>query len=120
MKTKLTHVRANVRELHKAIKWYETVLGFECNGTDINDRWQYADFATETGAVFAIAVGENVPSYGRFNFDVDDVDTMWNKLKDKAEIVQSIETMPYGTRKFTIKDLDGNELGFVQQNFILR
>ena len=116
MKTKLTHVRANVRDLHRAIEWYETVLGFECIGTDINDRWQYAGFASENGAVFSIAVDPK-PSHGRFNFDVDNVDSLWQSLKDRVDIVQPIETMPYGTRKFTIKDPDGNELGFVQQNF---
>jgi predicted enzyme related to lactoylglutathione lyase len=115
MKTKLTHVRVNVCDIHKAVEWYETVLGFECNGIDINERWAYADFNHETGAVFALTVDKNVPSYGRFNFDVDDVDLLWKRLKDKVEIIQNIETMPYGTRKFTIKDLDGNELGFVQQ-----
>ena len=117
MKTKLTHVRANVSNLSKAIEWYEAVLGFECTGADINDQWQYADFANDGGAVFAIAVDANVPSHGRFNFDVDNADALWEKLKDKASIIQPIETMPYGTRKFTIADLDGNELGFVQQKF---
>ncbi len=117
MKTKLTHVRANVRDLQKAIEWYENVLGFEGTGADINDKWQYIDFKCGEGAVFALAVDENVPSHGRFNFEVNNVDDLWEKLKDKVEIVQPIETMTYGTRKFTIKDLDGNELGFVQQNF---
>ncbi|MDR0812427.1 MAG: VOC family protein [Oscillospiraceae bacterium] len=116
MKTRLTHIRANVRDLDKAVEWYESVLGFECVNRSVNDRWAYADFAQEEGAVFAIMVDENVPSRGRFNFDVDDADALWSRLKDKTEIVEPIETMPYGTRKFTIKDLDGNELGFVQQN----
>lgn len=115
MKTKLAHVRANVRDLHKAIEWYEKILEFECTGADINDKWSYADFASESGAVFAIAVDENVPTHGRFNFDIDDIDSLWERLKDKVEIVQELEAMPYGTRKFTIKDLDGNELGFVKQ-----
>ena len=117
MKTRLTHIRANVRDLYKAIEWYETILGFECTGADANDRWAYADFEFGEGAVFAIAVDENVPSHGRFNFDVDNVDLLWERIKDKVCVLQEIETMPYGTRKFTIKDLDGNELGFVQQNF---
>ena len=112
MKTRLMHVRANVTDLHKAIEWYETVLGFKCTGADINDRWQYADFECGEGAAFAIAVDETGPSHARFNFDVDDVDALWERLEDKVEVVQPIETMPYGTRKFTIKDLDGNELGF--------
>ena len=115
MRTRLTHVRANVRDLHKAIEWYENVLGFECTGADINDRWQYADFACGEGAVFAIMVDKKVPSCARFNFDVDDVDSLWEKLKNKVVVIQPIETMPYGTRKFTITDPDGNELGFVQQ-----
>jgi predicted enzyme related to lactoylglutathione lyase len=118
MKTKLTHVRVNVRNIHKSVEWYETILGFECNGIDINDRWSYADFKSETGAVFAIMEDKNVPSCGRFNFEVEQVDSLWEKLKDKVEIIQEIETMPYGTRKFTIKDLDGNELGFVQQKIM--
>jgi len=115
VKTSLTHVRANVRDLQKAIEWYESKLGFECTGADINERWQYADFVCGEGAVFAIMVDEKVPSAARFNFDVADVDTLWEKLKNSVTIIQPIETMPYGTRKFTITDLDGNELGFVQQ-----
>jgi len=115
MKTNLSHVRANVRDLHKAIEWYENILSFECTGADINERWQYADFVCGSGAVFAIMVDLKVPSNARFNFDVDDVDALWHKLKDKVNVIQPIETMPYGTRKFTITDLDGNELGFVQQ-----
>lgn len=115
MKTRLTHVRANVRNLQKAIAWYESHLGFECTGADINDRWQYADFKCGEGAVFAIVVDGKVPSAARFNFDVDDVDALWNRLKNNVNVIQPIETMPYGTRKFTITDLDGNELGFVEQ-----
>jgi catechol 2,3-dioxygenase-like lactoylglutathione lyase family enzyme len=119
MKIRLTHVRANVSDLLKSIQWYENVLGFECTGADINEKWSYADFYCGEGAVFAIAVSDKVPSYGRFNFDVDNVDDLWDKLKNKVNIIESIQTMPYGTRKFTILDIDGNELGFVQQNFVV-
>lgn len=115
MKTRLSHVRANVSDLHKAIKWYEDVLGFENNGVDINEKWQYVDFKSKDGAVFALSVSENIPSHGRFNFDVENIDELWKKLKDKVRIIEPIQTMPYGTRKFTISDPDGNELGFVQQ-----
>ena len=115
MKTKLMHARANVADLRRAIEWYETVLGFECTGADINDRWQYADFVRGEGATFAIAVDKIGPSHARFNFDVDDAQALWGQLKDKVEVIQPLETMPYGTIKFTIKDLDGNELGFCQE-----
>jgi uncharacterized glyoxalase superfamily protein PhnB len=31
-----------------------------------------------------------------------------------AEVIEPLQDTPYGTRKFTIRDPDGNELGFVQ------
>lgn len=117
MKTRLTHTRANVTDLHKSIAWYENVLGFECLGADITDRWQYAQFKCAEGASFSIMVAEISGTSARFNFKVDDVDTLWESLKDKVNIVETIETMPYGNRKFTIADPDGNELGFVQEKY---
>ena len=47
-----------------------------------------------------------------FNFDAEDVDALWENLKDKVEIVKPLFDTAYGTREFTIRDLDGNELGF--------
>lgn len=114
MKTNLMHVRANVSDLHKSIEWYENILGFECTGADITERWSYADFICGEGATFAIAVSDQGASSARFNFDVENVDELWEQLRDKVTVVERIETMPYGARKFTIADPDGNELGFVQ------
>lgn len=117
MKTKLTHTRANVSDLHKSIEWYETILGFECLGADITDRWQYAQFDCAEGASFSIMVADTSGTSARFNFKVEDVDTLWQSLKGKATVIEGIETMPYGNRKFTIADPDGNELGFVQERY---
>ena len=114
MKTKLTHVRANVRDLQKALEWYETVLGFEVHTVYPKENPTYADFEEGTGACFSIMVDNNVPSYGRFNFEADDVERLWHELKGKVEVVEPLFTTPYGTTKFTIKDLDGNELGFTK------
>lgn len=62
-------------------------------------------------------VADTSGSSARFNFSVDDVDALWERLKDKVTVVEPIETMPYGNRKFTIADPDGNELGFVQKGY---
>lgn len=117
MKTRLTHTRANVSDLNKSIDWYKNVLGFECLGADITDRWQYAQFECAEGASLSIMVADTSGTSARFNFKVDDVDALWLSLKDKVIIIESIETMPYGNRKFTIADPDGNELGFVQEGY---
>ncbi len=114
MKTKLTHVRANVRDLSSAIKWYEEILGFKVTAIWPKDKPNYVHFEAEAGAAFALMEAEPVPTGARFNFSVEDVDALWEVLKDRVEVVEPLLDTPYGTRKFTIKDLDGNELGFVQ------
>jgi hypothetical protein len=38
------------------------------------------------------------------------VDAWWEKLRDRAEVVEPLFDTPYGTRKFTVKDPDGTSL----------
>ena len=52
----------------------------------------------------------------RHNFSVRDVDAWWQKLRNHVEVVEALFDTPYGTRKFTVKDPDGNELGFVRED----
>ena len=58
---------------------------------------------------------EPVPAHGRYNFTVHDVEGWWSRLRDRATVVEPLHDTPYGTRKFTIADPDGNELGFVKE-----
>jgi predicted enzyme related to lactoylglutathione lyase len=110
---RLTHVRANVSDLDRSIAGYEPVLGLKAEGHWPPDVPNYAHFQTGD-TLFAIMVTDPVPAGGRFNFTVDDVDSWWGRLRDRADVVEPLFDTPYGTRKFTIKDPDGNELGFVR------
>jgi catechol 2,3-dioxygenase-like lactoylglutathione lyase family enzyme len=109
---RLAHVRVNVRDFARSVTWYEAVLGLNATGHWPRDVPTYAHFDTG-GAQFAIAVVEPVPAAGRYNFSVVDVDAWWARLREDADIVEPLHDTPYGTRKFTIRDPDGNELGFV-------
>ena len=115
VKTRLTHARANVRDLAAAIRWYSEVLGFELESHWPPDQPNYAHFVSAEGATFAVMVADPVPCGARFNFTVDDVDALWEQLREKTEIVEPLFDTAYGTRKFTIRDPDGNELGFVRE-----
>lgn len=84
MQTRLLHVRANVRDLDRALAWYRDLLGFELASVWPPERPNYAHFATAEGATFAIGMFEPL------------FDTSW------------------GARKFTILDPDGSELSFVK------
>jgi predicted enzyme related to lactoylglutathione lyase len=107
-------VRANVSDLRRAVEWYTTVLGFEVVSYWPPEEPNYAHFASTGGATFALMEADGRGA--RFNFTVDDPDELWTKLKDKATVVEPLFDTAYGTRKFTIVDLDGNELGFVRND----
>ena len=111
METRLEHARANVSDLGAAIRWYTTVLGFVVEATWPLDQPNYAHFRAESGAVFAIQEADG--RGGRFNFTVEDPRQLWEQLKDKAVVIEALFDTDYGTKKFTIADPDGNELGFV-------
>lgn len=111
VETRLEHARANVSDLKQAIDWYTEFLGFEVEATWPPDEPNYAHFRSASGAVFAIQEADGRGA--RFNFTVDDPDELWQRLRDQVEIVEPLFDTPYGTRKFTIADPDGNELGFV-------
>lgn len=113
MKTKLTHVRVNVSDLKRAVDWYEGVLGFENDGGWPPEKPTYMQFRAAEGAVFSMMEVESGKSYGRLNFVVENVDDLWERLKDKVQVLEPLMDTPWGTRKFTILDPDGNELGFV-------
>ncbi len=114
METRLTHVRANVRKLQEAVAWYSEMLGFEVQNVWPPDGPNYVDFVSAEGAAFSLMVADPVPSGGRFNFSVRNVDTLWRALRERVEVVEPLFETAYGSRKFTIRDLDGNELGFVE------
>ena len=112
---RLEHVRVNVSDFDRAVAWYESILGLPAQSHWPPEAPKYAHF--QTGSTqFALSEMEPVPAAGRYNFSVRDVDAWWAKLRDRAEVVEPLIDTPYGTRKFTIKDPDGNELGFVRED----
>lgn len=111
---RLTHVRANVRDLPSAIVWYEALLGVQAQGHWPPEAPTYAHF-TLGPTQFALGRYDPAPAVGaRFNFEVDDVDAWWARRSPDTDVLEPLQSTPYGTRKFTIRDPDGNELGFVQ------
>ena len=111
---RLARVRVTVRDLTSSIQWYERLLGTNAEGHWPPEAPTYVHF-TLGAAQFALGEYEPAPATGaRFNFEVTDVDAWWERVRATADVVEALFDTPYGTRKFTIRDPDGNELGFVQ------
>lgn len=51
---------------------------------------------------------------GSIYLGVDNVDAIWERLKDHVRIAYPIETMGYGVREFGILDDNGYQLSFAQ------
>ncbi len=113
MKTNLSHIKLGVSDLNRSLKWYTEVLGFEVDSYYPEENPVYYDFKG-TGVCFAIGLAEGGKIYhgGRTNFQTENVDELWENLKNKVDVIEPIWDTPWGTRKFTIADPDGNELGF--------
>ena len=114
MLTRLDHVRANVSDLRRAVAWYSDVLGFEVESFWPPENQNSAHFSAGGGASFAVMEAEG--RGGRFNFAVDGAAELYEALKDTVQVVEPLFDTGYGTRKFTIADPDGNELGFVRNS----
>lgn len=52
---------------------------------------------------------------GSLYVNVDDVDTLWEKLKDKTKICYPVENFEYGMREFAIYDNNGYLIQFGQE-----
>ncbi len=114
---KLQVVTISVSSLEKARRFYVNVLGFEPDIYYEPTRWQ--SFKCEGNGGFGIV---EVPglvrnkSYDIINFTVNDVVSLWQKVREVVSVETPLGVTPYGTHKFVIRDPDGFRLGFVGKN----
>jgi len=116
---KLTAIRPMLytRELDATILFYVKTLGFTL--AERNDDWGWASlYKDEVAMMLAVpnehTVFEKAMFTGSFYFNTDDVEALWNQLKDKVKICYPIETFEWEMREFAIYDNNGYILQFGQ------
>lgn len=100
------------------VQFYTQVLGFECVAR--MDEYPWASLRLDNAAIMISAPNEHEPHNkigftGTFYFNTDDVNSYWEKLKDKARVSYDIETFDFGMREFAIYDNNGYLLQFGQE-----
>lgn len=107
-------------DVKSTIEFYVEILGFkqgEVIPNNENPTWTtlYKD------NVYIMFARRNAHSTiprplmsGSLYLYTDNVDELWNELKDKAEIEYPIENFDYGMREFAIRDCNGYLLQFGQ------
>ncbi|WP_421760698.1 VOC family protein [Devosia sp.] len=105
-------IAADIKEL---VGFYEMI-------TQVSAQWLAPVFAeiVTPGAVLAIGAAETValwqegsaePRANRsvvLEFQVDNIDAEYARLKDKVPLVHGLKTMPWGNTTFQFRDPDGN------------
>jgi catechol 2,3-dioxygenase-like lactoylglutathione lyase family enzyme len=104
-----------VPNIDKSVGFYTDTLGFSV----VNQMEGWAVVQKDGFEVMFALPNEHVPFEkphftGSIYFNVDDVETVWAKLKERVKVVYDLETFPYGMKEFAILDGDGYLLQFGQ------
>ena len=103
--------------LEETVEFYTSKIGFVLN--EKNEDWGWASLSKD-GIGIMFAKPNDTPTFiktnftGSFYFNVDDVETLWNDLKDHVQICYPIESFDWGMREFAIYDNNGYILQFGQ------
>ena len=105
------------KDLQKTTKFYKK-LGFKI--ADQNEDWIWACLQKDDVEIMLAypnegADFERANFTGSFYFVVDNVDELWNQVKDDCEVVYEIETFEWDMREFAIYDNNGYILQFGQK-----
>ena len=103
--------------LQETLTFYTEILGFVCG--EYNEEWQWATLHQNEVELMIAKPNEHtayekIGFTGSFYFEVDDVDLLWEQLRNQVEIVYELETFDWGMKEFAIKDTNGYILQFGQ------
>ena len=103
--------------LQETIDFYTNTLGFICG--DKNDEWGWAAMHNGDIDVMVAKPNEHTPYdkimfSGSFYFTLENVNELWEELKNKCTIAYPIENFEWEMREFAIFDNNGYMLQFGQ------
>ena len=117
---KLNEIRPMLwtKDLKGSVDFYATVLGFRCDA--LNEEWGWASVSCDNVSIMFAFPNAHEPFErpaftGSLYINTDDVDSLWQQLKDKAKVCYPIEDFEYGMREFAVYDNNGYLLQFGQE-----
>jgi uncharacterized glyoxalase superfamily protein PhnB len=107
-------------DLKKTIEFYTKLLGFTCGSVSPDAENPGWCCLQKDGAIIMFS-SRNAHSKiaeptmtGSLYLNIDNVDEVWELLKDKVTIEYPIENFDYGMREFAIRDCNGYIVQFGQ------
>ena len=106
-----------IENMDETIEFYESILDFKCIERH-NNEWAVVN-KDDVFIMFSqrLLKNEHPNTYmtGSLYLNVDDIDVIWQILKDKVSVCFPIENFDYGMREFSIYDNNGYKLQFGQE-----
>ena len=107
-----------VSDMQKSVDFYTGVLGFSVAWRAANDGGGENCMLQGGAANLLLSTGSHLgdkPQFtGTLYFNMVGVTGFFEQIKNKVEMVWSLETMDYGQREFGIRDGDGYTLAFAE------
>lgn len=112
---RLTHLTPvlEVVSIEETIGFYRDVLGFDCVGEETG----WARLRNGSVEIMISLPNAHIPFdkphlTGSLYFNPEDVDALWEQIKEKTTVVYPLENFHYGMREFAIRDNNGYCLNF--------
>jgi len=106
-----------VEDMDETISFYEDILDFKCMDREGN-QWAIMhkdDISIMFSERFYKEKHPNTVMTGSLYINTDNVDVIWQILKDKVRVCYPIENFEYGMREFSIFDCNGYRIQFGQE-----
>ena len=106
------------KDIAGTIQFYKEILGFDC--PNYNENWSWATLSRDGIEMIVAAPNAHMPFEqsaftGSFYFRVNQVDSLWQELKNKARVCYELEEFDYGMKEFAIYDNNGYLLQFGEE-----
>src|SRR5262249_19285658 len=96
-------ITIEVSDLARARDFYENLLGFEPGEFYAPTKCQPYHFGDQYFGIREVAELRPRDDFDITNFELDEVDELWQRVKDSAEVAEPLAATPYGTYKFVVK-----------------
>jgi predicted enzyme related to lactoylglutathione lyase len=106
------------KHLNLTVGFYTNILKFKCD--ELNEELGWASLSRDNVQIM-LAVPKQHPEFketlftGSIYIHTDDVEKIWNELKDKAEVLYPIDNFEHGMREFAIYDCNCYTIQFGQE-----
>jgi hypothetical protein len=105
------------KQVKYTVEYYIEMLGFTCNG--YTEDWSWASLSRDEIEIMISYPNAHIPFdkpqfTGSLYITIDNVDELWNQLKEVTINCYELETFDYGMREFAIYDNNGYLIQFGQ------